>query len=89
VRDPWRRGRAARLEDRNHVGSRPAFPGSLRTGSPVFEYVSPKVFDSLLRRELVSPEPAVVDGYMALPDRPGLGIDLNEKLVERLRADRI
>jgi L-alanine-DL-glutamate epimerase-like enolase superfamily enzyme len=31
----------------------------------------------------------VVDGYMALPDRPGLGIDLNEELVERLRADRI
>jgi len=56
--------------------------------APVFEYVSPKVFDSLLRRELVSPEPAVVDGYMELPDRPGLGIDLNEELVERLRADR-
>jgi L-rhamnonate dehydratase len=56
--------------------------------APVFEYVSPKVFDSLLRRELVSPEPAVVEGYMELPDRPGLGIELNEELVERLRADR-
>ena len=55
--------------------------------APVFEYVSPKVFDSLLRRELVSPEPEVVDGYMALPDRPGLGIDLNEELVARLRTD--
>jgi L-rhamnonate dehydratase len=55
---------------------------------PVFEYVSPKVFDSLLRRELVSPEPEVKDGYMALPDRPGLGIDLNDQLVERLRTDR-
>jgi L-alanine-DL-glutamate epimerase-like enolase superfamily enzyme len=30
----------------------------------------------------------VVDGYMALPDRPGLGIDLNEELVDRLRADK-
>jgi len=56
--------------------------------SPVFEYVSPKVFDSLLRRELVSPEPEVKDGYMDLPDRPGLGIDLNEDLVNRLRTDR-
>jgi L-alanine-DL-glutamate epimerase-like enolase superfamily enzyme len=56
--------------------------------SPVFEYVSPKVFDSLLRRELVSPEPELKDGTMALPDRPGLGIDLNEELVERLRTDR-
>ena len=56
--------------------------------SPVFEYVSPKVFDSLLRRELVSPEPAVKDGFMALPDQPGLGIELNEELVQRLRTDR-
>jgi L-alanine-DL-glutamate epimerase-like enolase superfamily enzyme len=56
--------------------------------APVFEYVSPKVFDSLLRRELVSPEPEVKDGYMALPDAPGLGITLNDELVERLRTDR-
>jgi L-alanine-DL-glutamate epimerase-like enolase superfamily enzyme len=56
--------------------------------APVFEYVSPKVFDSLLRRELVSPEPEVKEGYMALPDRPGLGIELNEELVARLRTDR-
>lgn len=56
--------------------------------APVFEYVSPHVFDSPLRRELVSPEPAVVDGYMELPTGPGLGIALNEELVERWRADR-
>jgi L-alanine-DL-glutamate epimerase-like enolase superfamily enzyme len=56
--------------------------------APVFEYISPKVFDSLLRRELVSPEPKVVDGYMPLPTEAGLGIELNEDLVKRLRADR-
>ena len=56
--------------------------------APVFEYVSPHVFDSPLRRELVSPEPAVVDGYMDLPTGPGLGIELNEDLVARWRADR-
>ncbi|MGL4295341.1 MAG: mandelate racemase/muconate lactonizing enzyme family protein [Aestuariivirga sp.] len=56
--------------------------------APVFEYVSPHVFDSPLRRELVSPEPTVVDGYMDLPSGPGLGIALNEELVERWRADR-
>jgi L-rhamnonate dehydratase len=55
--------------------------------APIFEYVSPKVFDSLLRRDLVSPEPEVIDGYIALPDRPGLGIELNDELVERLRLD--
>ncbi|MCX7344789.1 MAG: mandelate racemase/muconate lactonizing enzyme family protein [Alphaproteobacteria bacterium] len=56
--------------------------------APVFEYVSPHVFDSPLRRELVSPEPAVVDGYMDLPTGPGLGIALNEELVACWRADR-
>jgi L-alanine-DL-glutamate epimerase-like enolase superfamily enzyme len=56
--------------------------------SPVFEYVSPHVFDSPLRRELVSPEPLVVDGFMDLPAGPGLGIDLNEDLVSRWRVDR-
>lgn len=56
--------------------------------SPVFEYVSPHVFDSPLRRELVSPEPAVVEGYMDLPTGPGLGIELNDELVARWRADR-
>ncbi|HKF64417.1 MAG TPA: mandelate racemase/muconate lactonizing enzyme family protein [Dongiaceae bacterium] len=56
--------------------------------APLFEYVSPKVFDSPLRRELVSPEPVLKDGYMELPTAPGLGIELNEELVERWRIDR-
>jgi L-alanine-DL-glutamate epimerase-like enolase superfamily enzyme len=55
--------------------------------APVFEYVSPLVFDSPLRRALVSPEPAVVDGFMELPTGPGLGIELNEELVSRWRVD--
>lgn len=55
--------------------------------APVFEYVSPLVFDSPLRRELVSPEPSVIDGFMELPAGPGLGIELNEDLVARWRAD--
>jgi L-rhamnonate dehydratase len=56
--------------------------------APLFEYVSPQVFDSPLRRELVSPEPAISDGFMALPTAPGLGIELNDDLVERWRIDR-
>ena len=55
--------------------------------APLFEYISPAVFDSRLRRELVSPEPEIVDGEMALPTGPGLGIELNEEVVERYRVD--
>lgn len=53
--------------------------------TPVFEYISPKVFDSVLRRDLVHPEPEVRDGAMALPEGPGLGIALNDEVVERYR----
>jgi L-alanine-DL-glutamate epimerase-like enolase superfamily enzyme len=56
--------------------------------APVFEYVSPHVFDSPMRRELVSPEPELKDGFMDLPDAPGLGIELNEDFLERHRADK-
>ncbi len=54
--------------------------------APVFEYISPAVFDSVLRRELVSPEPRIVDGTLALPEGPGLGIELNDEVVERYRV---
>ena len=54
--------------------------------SPYFEYVSPHVFDSMLRRELTTPEATLTDGVMALAEGPGLGIALNEDLVDRLRA---
>ncbi len=51
--------------------------------APLFEFISPLVFDSPLRRDLVGPEPVMVDGYMDLPAAPGLGINLNLDTVER------
>ena len=39
-----------------------------------------------LREELVAPEPQVVDGRIALPQGPGLGIDLVDEVVERYRV---
>lgn len=56
--------------------------------APVFEYISPMVFDSPLRRELVYPEPTLKDGWMELPTAPGLGVELNEDVVARWRADK-
>jgi L-alanine-DL-glutamate epimerase-like enolase superfamily enzyme len=48
----------------------------------------PELFDSPLRRDLVSPpEPALVDGRMPLPDGPGLGIELDADAVARYRVD--
>lgn len=51
--------------------------------APLFEHLSPELFDSPLRRELVSPEPSIKDGRMGLPDAPGLGVELNSVAVEK------
>jgi L-alanine-DL-glutamate epimerase-like enolase superfamily enzyme len=42
------------------------------------EFLPPSLADSRLRRELVAEELPVVDGLIPLPQRPGLGIELNE-----------
>lgn len=51
--------------------------------APFFEFLSPHLYDSPLRRDLVSPEPTLSEGRMALPDAPGLGVTLNEEIVRK------
>lgn len=51
--------------------------------APVIEYFPPDLFDSPLRRHLVAPEPTLAEGWMALPEAPGLGVELNEEIVRR------
>jgi len=51
---------------------------------PMVEFRSSRLGPSRLRTELVSPaEPDIVDGLVALPSGPGLGIELNEALVSK------
>jgi L-rhamnonate dehydratase len=56
--------------------------------SPTFEFLSPLLWDSPIRTQLVHPEPRIADGRMELPVGPGLGIELDDDAVERFRADR-
>ena len=50
---------------------------------PFFEFVPPDLAESRLRRELVTDELALGgDGTLALPERPGLGIELNRDALE-------
>ena len=46
----------------------------------------PALFPSRLRAELTGPEPEIVDGTIALPAAPGLGIELDPEAVERYRV---
>ena len=54
------------------------------------EFLPPSVAESILRRELVHEELHLVDGKVAFPERPGLGIELNRAAVTRFaeNADR-
>ncbi len=47
------------------------------------EFLPPSVADSALRRELVSEELQIEDGKVALPQKPGLGIELNPEAMQR------
>jgi L-alanine-DL-glutamate epimerase-like enolase superfamily enzyme len=53
---------------------------------PFFEYVPQQVAESALRRDLVTHELELVDGKLALPQRPGLGVELNAGALERFEA---
>jgi len=54
--------------------------------APLFELISPLVYESPLREGLVRPEPVVRDGFMELPEGPGLGVELDADTVERYRV---
>ena len=50
------------------------------------EFLPPTLADSRLRRELVSEELPVVDGLIPLPDKPGLGITVNEDALKAFKV---
>ena len=49
------------------------------------EFLPEQLCESALRRELVCGELKMVDGVIALPTRPGLGIDLNRGALDRFK----
>lgn len=53
---------------------------------PFIEFLPAPVAFSRLRRELVKDELTIEDGRIQLPQRPGLGIELNELALEEFRA---
>lgn len=53
------------------------------TNCPFTEFFHPDLFPSLLRSKLAGPEPTLVEGQWSLPDRPGLGVELDEEILEQ------
>jgi L-alanine-DL-glutamate epimerase-like enolase superfamily enzyme len=53
---------------------------------PYAEYFHPDFFPSFLRPRLAGPEPELRDGKWSLPVKPGLGVLLDEEIVEKTLA---
>ena len=54
---------------------------------PYIEFLPAELCESELRRELVADELVLRDGKIALPRKPGLGIELNRDALERYRVN--
>jgi L-alanine-DL-glutamate epimerase-like enolase superfamily enzyme len=50
---------------------------------PFFEFVPQGVAESALRRDLVQDELSLIDGHLQLPQRPGIGVELDRDALER------
>lgn len=53
---------------------------------PYIEYLPPKLCESAIRKELADDGLHMAAGRLALPDRPGLGIELNLEALRKYRA---
>jgi L-alanine-DL-glutamate epimerase-like enolase superfamily enzyme len=53
---------------------------------PYIEYLPAELSESLIRKELVADELKMEGGVIALPRKPGLGIELNERAIEKYKV---
>jgi len=53
---------------------------------PFIEFLPVEMCDSALRRDLLIGEPEFVNGVLPLPEKPGLGIELNSEALEKYRV---
>ena len=54
-----------------------------RKSAFIFEYCTE---DNPIRNQLTRPATKAVDGFITVPEAPGLGIELNEDVVSRFRV---
>ena len=55
---------------------------------PYIEFQPAELCESVLRRELVLDPLIMKDGVLQLPDKPGLGIELNYEALEKYKVDK-
>lgn len=56
---------------------------------PYIEFLPKPLSDSRLRKELVADELIMRDGRIALPTKPGLGIELDREAIRRFTSEEM
>lgn len=56
---------------------------------PFFEYLPADLSESTLRQELVNDGLHFLEGKIQLPEKPGLGVELNREALEKYRVDQV
>ena len=59
---------------------------AIAANAPFFEFLPAELAESKLRRELVDDTIELADGTIALPERPGLGVELNEDALRKYQV---
>jgi L-alanine-DL-glutamate epimerase-like enolase superfamily enzyme len=54
---------------------------------PFIEFLPAELTDSQLRQDLVKEDLQIVDGKVAVPDKPGLGIELDMDALKRFEQE--
>ena len=54
---------------------------------PFIEFLPAELTDSQLRQDLVKEDLQIIDGKVAVPDKPGLGIELDMDALKRFEQD--
>jgi L-alanine-DL-glutamate epimerase-like enolase superfamily enzyme len=54
---------------------------------PYIEFLPANLCDSLLRKELITDELKIVNGQIALPRKPGLGIEVNQEALRKFEVN--
>jgi L-alanine-DL-glutamate epimerase-like enolase superfamily enzyme len=59
---------------------------AMSPATPIFEYTPAEIYPSPIRKAIQECAFEVVGGAIALPDKPGMGIELPEDLIQHFRA---
>lgn len=89
--------RIAGLAEAHGVAASPHYYGSnlglaatiqFSAATPVVKFIQRDVSESRVRDRVIKDQLVVRDGYIDVPDKPGIGVEVDETIIDRFRIDQ-